>query len=55
MPRLARELKVSGTFCAVGEQVTYTYDPSGRRIAKALGLIIDDLQLIIGSAWLAVF
>jgi len=37
------------------EQITYTYDPSGRRIAKALGLIIDYLQLIIGSAWLAAF
>jgi hypothetical protein len=37
------------------EQITYTYDPSGRRIAKALGLIMDNLQLIIGSAWLAVF
>jgi len=40
-------------------QITYTYDPSGRRIAKAcdgaLGLIIDYLQLIIGSAWLAAF
>ena len=36
-------------------EITYTYDPSGRRIAKAVGLIIDDLQLIIGSAWLAAF
>jgi len=32
------------------EPITYTYDPSGRRMAKALGLIIDYLQLIIGKA-----
>jgi len=38
------------------EQITYTYDPSGRRRARALGLIIDYLQLIIGKAsWLGGF
>jgi len=37
------------------EQITYTYDPGGRRIAKALGLIIDHLRFTIGSAWLAAF
>ena len=37
------------------EQITYTYDPGGPRIAKALGLIIDDLQLIIGCARVAAF
>jgi len=37
------------------QRIPYACDPSGRRIAKALGLIIDDLQLIIGSAWLAAF
>jgi len=37
------------------DQITYTYDPSGRRIVKALGLIIDDLRFTIGSAWLARF
>jgi hypothetical protein len=36
-------------------QITYTYDPSGRRMAKAFELIIDYLQLIIGSARLAAF
>jgi len=35
------------------DPITYTYDPGGRRMAKAygggtLGLIIDYLQLIIG-------
>ena len=37
------------------EQITYTYDPSGRRIAKALGFTICYLRFTIGSAWLAGF